>query len=102
MEFGHTVIENRVGKDGYVAEVGDVVQVVKGRKYPIGMKFVVADAGWFNFNGYPGYHDDWLLIFYDCDGRNVISPANVVIVAQKENRKNDPEYKNVHNVEIYA
>lgn len=100
LDWGHSVVQKRVGCDGYSAEVGDIVKVVKGRKYPIGMKMVVADAGWRNYNGYPGYHDEWMLEFYDCNGINVISPANVVIVAQKENRKSDPEYRDVHRIEV--
>lgn len=34
---------SRIGMDGSYAQVGDIVEVVRGRKYPIGMRMVVAD-----------------------------------------------------------
>ena len=36
-------MESRIGKDGSFAQMGDMVEVVKGRKFPIGMRMVVAD-----------------------------------------------------------
>ena len=50
VKWGHSVIADRIGKSGYIAEVGDIVQVVKGRKYPLGMKMVVTDMGIMKFD----------------------------------------------------
>lgn len=113
VEFGHTKIEDRIGKNGWFAEEGDVVEVVKGRKFPIGMKFVVAEnkLHYRVYNGsIIGQHNLYsrsneYLMFYDMTDRGIkeqyINADNVVIIAQDEDRKN-PEYKNVHSVEVYA
>ena len=113
MEFGHTMIEDRIGKNGWVAEEGDVVEVVKGRKFPIGMKFVVAEnkLHYRYYNGsiigeqYNLYSNTEYLMFYDMTDRGIkeqyINAENVKIIAKNEDREN-PEYKSVHNVEIYA
>lgn len=93
---------DRVGKCGMFAEVGDIVQVVKGRKYEKGLKFVVDDFASFNYNGYPGWHDDLRIVFYDYNGKNYIDPMNVEIVAKNEDREFNPEYANVHSVEVLA
>lgn len=100
MEWGHEVVENRVGKNGIYAEVGDVVRVFKGRKYPLDLKFIVADIGFANYNGHPGWHDEKELVFYDWNGKNYINPENVVIVAKREDRDSDPEYRDVHKIEV--
>ena len=103
MEWGHEVNENRIGLCGAYAEVGDIVEVVKGRKFPIGMKMVVTNRACFNYNGYPGYRDDYKIEFYD-EGfkKQYISEYNVKIIAQHESKKDNPEYVNVHRVEVYV
>lgn len=105
MEWPHTVMNDRIGKNGIFAEVGDVVKVVKGRKYPIGMKMVVNgfDA-WCKYASTSGRSfqawGDKQIVFGGEGKMESIRAENVVIVAQTEDRSS-PEYRNVHTIEMY-
>lgn len=101
MEWGHKVNENRMGLSGYNAEIGDVVEVVKGRKYPVGMKMVVCGFQVWK----PEYKSRGTVpgrqIVFGGEGKlETISEDNVKIIAQTEDRTN-PEYRNVHKIEVY-
>ena len=81
---------------GYRPFIGCIAEVVKGRKFPIGMKFVI--TGFYTKN-LP--HDvKCYLEFYDEGFKKVsIDGENVKIVAH--HREDNPEeYKNVHYVEV--
>lgn len=94
---------DRIGESGYYAEIGDIVEVVKGRKFPIGMKMVVAGV----YNGYPKYVSptytafaEDVIMFYDEGFKKAyISIDNVRIIATEHE---GDEYKNVHEVEVLA
>ena len=110
MEWGHNVMENRIGKSGLYAEIGDVVEVVKGRKYPVGMKMVVCDfTAWCkydtdNFLYHSGRsfqaYGDKQIVFGGEGKMEKINADNVKIIALTEDRSN-PEYRNVHKIEVY-
>lgn len=105
--------QDRLGKSGRFAEVGDIVEVVKGRKFPIGMKMVVAgfDA-WCKYSyGFDGPHwgrafqafgDKQILFYGEGFKKYNINADNVEIVAIHEDKDWNPEYRNVHEVEVYA
>lgn len=108
--WGHKVHEDRIGKDGYFAEVGDIVEVVKGRKFPVGMKMVVAGTG-YAYRYYDGSivgstHDSYgkeHIMFYDEPNKKAyIDIENVRIIAKNEDREDNPEYRNVHSIEVCA
>ena len=106
MDWGHRMMKDRVGKSGIFAERGDIVEVVKGRKYPIGMRFVVADKSSYCkyqniYNGFRAYADEQLVFYDEGFRKSYINSDNVVIVAQNEDREN-PEYDNVHMIEVSA
>ena len=94
---------DRIGEDGYYAQIGDIVEVVKGRKFPIGMKMVVAGR----YSGYPKYVSSSFvafaedrIMFYDEGFKQAfISIKNVRIIATGHE---GDEYKNVHEVEVLA
>lgn len=95
---------DRLGETGWWSKVGDIVEVTGGKKYPLGMKFVVADRNTERFwGGRWHYHPNGnvFLYFYD-EGFKLcrIDAGYVKIVALKEDRRNNPEYKNVHDVEV--
>ena len=101
----HTVEKNRLGKGGIYAEVGDIVEVVKGRKYPIGMRMVVDgfDA-WCKYASRDGRfcaYGDKQIVFGGEGKMESINADNVKIIAQTEDRKDNPLYKNVHNIELF-
>ena len=96
--------QSRIGKDGHWAKVGDIVEVVKGRKYPIGLRMVVADFQ----DGYCYWQSAPNSGRYACacNGREIvfvdegftfgnINDRNVKIVAVTEDRDTDPAYANV-------
>ena len=95
----------RIGMDGTCAEVGDIVEVVKGRKYPVGMRMVVNgfDA-WCKYASTSGRsfraYGDTMIVFGGEGKMESINAKNVKIIAQNETRLNNPLYKNVHNIEI--
>ena len=97
---------DRLGESGWYAQKGDIVKVVRGRKFPIGMKFVVDDYNTERFwAGSWHYHPsgDVFLYFYDEGFKQCrIDASYTVIVAMSEDRKDNPEYKNVHDVEVYC
>lgn len=75
---------------------GCIAEVVKGRKFPIGMKFAV--SGFYTKNTPVG--TKCYLEFYDVGFRKVsIDGENVKIVAY-DREDNPEEYRNVHNVEV--
>lgn len=39
-EYDEVLFQERLGKDGFWAEPGDIIEVVKGRKFPKGQRFV--------------------------------------------------------------
>ena len=105
-QFNELVIDydKRIGESGKFAEIGDIVEVVKGKKFPIGMKFVVADVVPLRFyGGQYHYHKDGdiFLYFYD-EGFKYerIDSYNTVIVAKTESREDNPEYDQVHLCEV--
>ena len=66
----------RVGKDGFFAAKGDIVEVVKGRKYPKGTRFTVTGFSEFTPQGTYGHGKTFYINF---DGGRV-NKSNVVIV----------------------
>lgn len=81
---------------GYIPFRGSIAEVVKGKKFPIGMKFVIAGFHTKKVN----YYDTKCYIeFYDEGFKKVtIDGENVRIVAY-DREDNPEEYKNVHYVE---
>ena len=84
----------RIGKEGYLAHKGDIVEVFKGRKYPIGMRMVVADIvpvsdWWGRF-----MRND---IEFVGEGFEIehIDAHHTKIIAQIEDRDENPMYGNV-------
>lgn len=97
---------NRLGMDGEYAEIGDIVEVVKGRKYPIGMKMVVNgfDA-WCKYASTSGRSfqawGDKQIVFGGEGKLESINAHNVKIIAKTEDRNGNPLYRNVHAIEMY-
>lgn len=97
--------EDRIGKNGEYAKLGDIVEIVGGKKFPIGMKVPVAGFwAWEkyvsgSFVAYGEHHIE----FYDEGFKVARIPSKYVrIVAEVEDRLDNPEYKNVHDVVVYA
>ena len=84
---------------GYYPYKGSIAEVVKGRKFPIGMKFAIADFYTTSIH----YQTKCYIEFYDEGFKKVrIDGENVRIVAY-DREDNPEEYKNVHYVEkVYA
>lgn len=85
------------------AQPGDVVEVIRGKNYPIGMKFIVNDYTTLRFwAGRWHYHRDGdvFLKFVD-EGRPAMIKADYCkIIGIHEQRENNPLYADVHSVEI--
>ena len=84
---------------GYIPYRGSIAEVIAGKKFPVGMKFVI--TGFYtkkvNYQETKCY-----LEFYDEGFKKVnIDGENVRIVAY-DREDNPEEYKNVHNVEVYC
>ena len=81
---------------GYTPFRGSIAEVVKGRKFPLGMKFVIVGF----YTKKVNYYDTKCYIeFYDEGFKKVtIDGENVRIVAY-DREDNPEEYKNVHYVE---
>ena len=97
--------DKRIGETGGWAEEGDIVEVVSGRKFPIGMKMVVAKVTNLRFwGGQWHYHNNGtpFVFFYD-EGLKLesIKGSYVKIVALSEHRDRfKDEYANVHEMEL--
>ena len=82
---------------GYVPCKGCIAEVIKGRKFPIGMKFAVTG---FYTRYYPNGTKCYLEFYDEGFRKTFIDGENVRIVAY-DREENPVEYKNVHNVEVY-
>ena len=82
------------GQDGWSAEKGDIVEVVKGTKFPIGMKMSVIDFESTNYKG----HKMLYITFGSEKGIEKIAADNVKIIAIKGGSRNQEQYNDVHNV----
>ena len=82
--WGHSVKADRIGECGLLAEVGDIVEVVKGRKYPIGMRMVV--NGFYSYRYHNGYGVDPQIVFGGEGKLEKINAENVKIIAKTEER----------------
>lgn len=87
-----------LGQDGHRADVGDIVEVVKGRKYPKGMKMSVVRVIEGHFNNRYGHYVKSCVMFGSENGYESIDSDNVRIIAIKGGSKNQEEYNDVHSV----
>lgn len=79
----------------YPPSISSIGQIVDGRRFPIGMKFVINDA--YLRNGKP------VIVFYDEGFKKVsVDAKNVKVVVERYDRLAYPEeYRNVHEVTVY-
>ena len=90
-----------LGQNGYYAEPGDIVEVVKGRKYPIGMKMAVVCVRNYANDYSRGWKPRDELFFGSENGYEAIAPENVRIIAIKGGSQNQEEYSDVHELAVY-
>lgn len=92
---------SRLGKSGGYAKKGDMVMVVKGRKYPIGMRMVVdgfdAYCKYTSYDGRFSAYGQKQIVFGGEGKMESISADNVIIIATD---RQDPAYNNVHSIEL--
>ena len=93
--------KNVLGKDGCYAEEGDIVEVVKGRKFPKGMKMAVVRIRDGYFSNTYRHHVDMCLVFGSENGYETIDPCNVKIIAIRGGKHNQEEYNDVHDLSVY-
>lgn len=100
-------MDNRIGESGRYAEIGDIVEVVKGRKFPIGMRMVVSGIQ----DGYCYWESSHGRYACACNGHeivfvdegfvfNSVHEDNVKIIAVREEKDKDPLYANVSGYHI--
>lgn len=65
----------RMGKNGYYAEPGDVIEIVKGRKHPIGSRFVVKES----YTYYDRYQRPQAFYWITETGERVIKDNCVIV-----------------------
>ena len=85
------------------AQVGDIVEVIRGKNYPVGMKFIVNDYITLRFWGGAWHwhrNGDVFLKFIDEGRPAMIKGDYCKIIAIHEDRENNPLYADVHEVEI--
>ena len=82
------------GESGWFAETGDIVEVIKGKKYPVGMKMAVIDFKEVRYNGYLTLY----ITFGSEKGIERIDADNVKIIAIRGGSKNQEQYKDVHDI----
>ncbi len=83
-----------LGECGWYAHRGDIVEVIKGKKYPIGMKMAVIDCKEVRF----GSHMTLQIIFGSEKGIERIDADNVKIIAIRGGSKNQEQYNDVHDI----
>lgn len=89
-----------LGESGVLSQPGDVVEVVKGRKYPIGMKLVVSDVKDGGYNRYRGYYVSSTIVFGSEKGIEEIDVSNVRIIAVRGGTVNQDQYNDVHSMAV--
>lgn len=94
----------RINGIGSWAQPGDIVEVIRGKNFPIGMKFIVVDYVPLRFWGgsWHWHRDGDIFLKFIDEG---FKPAMIrgdycKIIAVREERENNPLYSDVHDVEI--
>lgn len=88
---------------GSWAQPGDIVEVIRGKNFPIGMKFIVNDYTTLRFWGGSWHwhrNGDVFLKFIDEGRPATIRGDYCKIIAVHEDRENNPLYADVHEVEL--